>query len=61
MKESRVLKVMFNKSGGASSINSYSPKLSIPKVWLDDMNIDLDDREVKVTYEDKKIIIEKSK
>lgn len=59
MKDSRVLKIMFNKSGGASSKNSYSPKLSIPKAWLDDMDINLDDREVNVIYENKKIIIEK--
>lgn len=59
MKDLRVLKIMFNKSKGADSKNSYSPKVSIPKVWLDDMNITPEDREVKVTYEGKKIIIEK--
>ena len=46
MKEDRELKVMFNKSGGNTSKNSYSPKLSIPKSWLDDMGITLDDREI---------------
>lgn len=59
MKEQRELKVMFNKSGGTASKNSYSPKISIPKSWLDDMNITLDEREVNAVYEDKKIIIQK--
>ncbi len=59
MKEQRELKVMFNKSGGTASKNSYSPKISIPKAWLDDMNITLDEREVNAVYEDKKIIIQK--
>lgn len=59
MKENRELKVMFNKSGGTASKNSYSPKISIPKTWLDDMGINLDEREVIAVYEDKKIIIKK--
>lgn len=59
MKDSRVLKVLFNKSSSAAGKNSYSPKLSIPKIWLDDMNINPDEREVNLTYENKKIIIEK--
>ncbi len=61
MKESRVLKIMFNKSGGTASKNSYAPKLSIPKSWLDEMNIDLDDREVKLSFDGEKIVIEKLK
>ncbi len=59
MKANRELKVMFNKSGGTASKNSYSPKISIPKAWLDDMEITLDEREVIAVYEDKKIIIKK--
>lgn len=59
MKDSRELKIMFNKSGGNTSKNSYSPKLSIPKAWLDDMNITLDERDVNVIYENKKITIKK--
>lgn len=59
MKEKRKLKVMFNKSGGNSSKNSYSPKISLPKIWLDKMNISPDDREVNMTFNNNKIIIEK--
>lgn len=59
MKDYRELKVMFNKSGGTASKNSYSPKISIPKSWLDDMNITLEEREIVAKYENNKITIEK--
>lgn len=61
MEDTRYLKIMFNKSGGTASKNSYSPKISIPKNWLDEMKISLDDRDVKVTFDGTKITIEKSK
>lgn len=59
MKEHRELKVMFNKSGGTASKNSYSPKISIPKSWLDDMGITFDEREIIASYENNKITIKK--
>lgn len=57
--DKRILKIMFNKSGGTASKNSYSPKLSIPKNWLDEMKISLDDREVEVIFDGKEIRIKK--
>ncbi|WP_035790313.1 hypothetical protein [Clostridium beijerinckii] len=59
MEETRDLKVMFNKSGGTAGKGAYSPKISLPKVWLDEMGITLEDRDVNVTFKNKKIIIEK--
>lgn len=59
MKQERQLKVMFNKSGGNASKGSYSPKVSIPKTWLDEMGIDPDNRDVNMTFDNKKITIEK--
>lgn len=60
MKEERKLKVMFNKSGGTASKGSYSPKLSLPKAWIDEMGITLEEREVNVTFENEVITIKKS-
>lgn len=54
--EVRNLKITFSKSGTSSGI---SGKLSIPKSWLDKLEITQDDRNVKITLDDKKIIIEK--
>ena len=59
MKDHRELKVMFNKSGGTASKNSYSPKISIPKSWLDDMGVTFEKREIIANYENNKITIEK--
>ena len=50
---------MFNKSGGTASKGSYSPKISLPKSWVDEMGITLEEREVNVTFEDKTITIKK--
>lgn len=61
MEEIRYFKIMFNKSGGTASKNSYSPKISIPKNWLDTMKISLEERDVKVHFDGNKITIEKSK
>ncbi|WP_437629288.1 hypothetical protein [Clostridium paraputrificum] len=57
--DKRTFKVMFNKSGGTASKNAYSPKISIPKVWIDEMGINLDEREVEVTFDGKEIRIKK--
>lgn len=59
MKETRDLKVMFNKSGGNASKGAFSTKISLPKKWINEMEITLEERDVNVTFEDKKIIIEK--
>lgn len=57
--DKRTFKVMFNKSGGTASKNSYSPKISIPKAWVDEMGLSLDEREVEVTFDGKEIRIKK--
>lgn len=53
--EKRNLKISFNKSGSGS----ITPKISLPKVWIDAMEIDLDNRDVTVAFENGKITIEK--
>ena len=56
-----MLKVMFNKAGGNSGKNSINTRISLPKIWVDEMGITPEDREVEVTFEKNKIIIEKKK
>ena len=49
------LSICFSKNG-----NGYTTtKICIPYQWLKEMNVSKEDRQVKVTYNDKKIIIEK--
>lgn len=56
-KETRDLKIMFTKTGTTSN----TPRLAFPMTWIKDMNIDLDNRNVEVTYHPrtKKISIRK--
>lgn len=55
--KSRILNVIFNKSGSGST----STRVTIPITWLKEMNITKDDRQVKVTFDGEKIIIQKEK
>ena len=57
--DKRVLKVSFFKSGSGS----ISPKLNIPKSFLDKIGVTQEDREIEITIDEKtsKIIIEKKK
>lgn len=53
MKETRELKVTFNKSGAGSQTN----RITIPTTWIRKMNVTKDDRFVEVTFnEDTKTI-----
>lgn len=57
--EKRKLKILFNKDG----YGNYSTKISLPKLWIQDMNLSLEKREVLVSYdkEKKEINIKKIK
>jgi len=58
--EKRNANVIFGKAGGNASKNSYTCKISIPKTWLDRMGVSVDKREVTLSLDDDRIIIEKS-
>ncbi|WP_315169467.1 AbrB/MazE/SpoVT family DNA-binding domain-containing protein [Metaclostridioides mangenotii] len=55
MKNSRILKVLFSKSGSGST----TTKITLPITWIKEMGINEDSREVEVTFEDNKITIQK--
>lgn len=56
--EERKLKIMFANDGKGR----YTHKLSIPKTWLEKMEVSIDEREVFVTFdeENKTIFIKKA-
>ena len=56
MQEQRQLKVSFNKSGGKGGITN---RITIPTMWIKEMGIDSESREVIATFDGNKIIIEK--
>lgn len=58
MKETRELKVTFNKSGAGSQTN----RITIPTSWIREMDVTEDDRNVEVTFnKDNKTITIKKK
>lgn len=54
--EQRNLKISFNKSGSGS----MSSSIRIPISWVKDMGISPNDREVLITFNENKIVIEKA-
>lgn len=55
MVEIRRIKISLNRSGNGS----LSPKISLPSKWIRELGITEVDREMKVSYDGDKIIIEK--
>lgn len=53
----RILKISFNKSGRGT----FTPKIALPISYINDMGITMDDRNVKVMYDEnlKEITIKK--
>ena len=51
--------MLIGSPGGNASKQSQSYKVSIPTLWAKDMGISKEQREIKLTYSDKKIIIER--
>lgn len=58
-KEERTLRCIVAKAGGTAWHTSYNYKISIPSAWAVAMGVTLDDRELKVSFDGKKITIEK--
>lgn len=53
--------ITWTNAGGNSSQNAISNKISIPRKWLELMNIDEDNRDIRMFFDGEKIIIEKKK
>ena len=58
--EKRTAKILFSKSGGTASKNGLTNRVTIPTVWVREMGITKDDREVVLKFENGIITIEKS-
>lgn len=58
VKKEKIAKVIFNKSGGTARGEAITNRITIPTSWIKELGITEDDREVKLTMENGKIIIE---
>lgn len=54
--EERKAKVLFNKTGN----NSVTTRITLPVTWVRELGATPEDREVKISLQENKIIIEKS-
>lgn len=57
--EERRLNVILAKAGGNSGKGSLNAKISLPKKWVDEMGITLEDKKVIVSFDGKEIVIKK--
>lgn len=57
--ETRTRKLSITKVGGNASENSKRVQLGLPTAWINAMGLDSENRDVKMTFKDNKIIIEK--
>ena len=53
--------VTWTNAGGNSSQNAISNKISIPRKWLELMDITENDRDIRMVFDGEKIIVEKKK
>mgnify|MGYP000850252970 CR=1 FL=1 len=60
MIEKRNLRISYNKSGGTAGKGGMTTRLTLPKKWVDELEITEEHREVIVEFDGEKIIIRKS-
>lgn len=58
--EERDANAIVNKVGGSSGKNALNYKLSIPNKWAGIMGISKEDRQLKLTFDNHRIIVEKA-
>lgn len=57
--ETRKARVIFNKAGGSASKGSQTTRITLPIRWVREMGITEASREVNITFQNGRIIIEK--
>jgi hypothetical protein len=50
---------MFSKAGGTAGKNCFSTRACIPVRWLNEMGINPNDRNIIISFDGEKMIIEK--
>ncbi len=55
--ESRKGKLIINKSGGSASKDSKTYRVTLPNSWIDELEMDSDNRDLSLSFDGSKIII----
>lgn len=61
MKEERTMRVIVGKVGGNAGANSLNYKVSIPSAWANALDLSTESRDLKMTFDGKKITIQRPK
>ena len=57
--QKKTAKVIFNRSGGTAGSGGITNRITIPTTWVKEMGITEEKREVNISFDGEKIIIEK--
>lgn len=57
--EERKAKILFNKSGGTAGKGGITNRVTLPTKWIKEMGLTEDNREVFISFDGEKIIIQK--
>lgn len=57
--QKKIAKVIFNRSGGTAGRGGITNRITIPTTWIKEMGITEEQREVNISFDGEKIIIEK--
>lgn len=57
--QKKIAKVIFNRSGGTAGKGGITNRITIPTTWVREMGITEEQREVNISFDGEKIIIEK--
>ena len=57
--QKKIAKIIFNRSGGTAGSGGITNRITIPTTWVKEMGITEERREVNISFDGEKIIIEK--
>lgn len=58
-KEIRILKCLINKAGGNAGPGSKTYRTTLPSVWMKELGVSEEDRELELTFDGERIVIKK--
>ena len=58
--QKKTVKIIFNRSGGTAVSGGITNRITIPTTWIKVMGITEEQREVNISFDGEKIMIEKA-
>ena len=58
--ETKTAKVIFNRSGGTAGKGGITNRVTLPTTWIREMGVTEESREVKISFDGRKITLERN-